>query len=416
MGGNRIGKYIFCVLIGLLLFCPLKSYGQKLEDYLLEAAQNNPELRALFNEYLAAYELAPQVSSIPDPKLFFGYFILPIETRNGSTQLRFILFQQFPWFGLLKMKKSVALFNAEAKYKDFKNTKNKVFFRVRENYYRLYEVEEKIRITKEILELHYFLEKLAERKYETGQVSLVDVLRVQLQIRDFKIQLKTFEDKRLPLQVSFNNLLFRNPKDSIHLPSPFFLSEIDQTALLDSIYNRNLGLKRVDFLTESALSQQKVARRSLWPTIGIGISFYSVKRIEGFRAVAAGREILLPFLELNLPIYGGKYKALKQEADYRLEVINQQEDSLRNFLANAYEFTVFDLKTARRNITWYKQQIEQGKQAVTLLLREYSASGKDFEEVLRMHLQVFGYELALIQEEVKNNIAVAKLIQLASLD
>ena len=40
---------------------------QSLDDYLKTAAENNPGLKAKFNEYLAALEKLPQAKSLPDP-------------------------------------------------------------------------------------------------------------------------------------------------------------------------------------------------------------------------------------------------------------------------------------------------------------------------------------------------------------
>ncbi len=80
-----------------------------LNGYLETAANNNPGLKARFNEYMAALEIAPQISGLPDPQFAFGYFIQPIETKAGPQQAKFSITQMFPWFGQLQSNEDAAL-------------------------------------------------------------------------------------------------------------------------------------------------------------------------------------------------------------------------------------------------------------------------------------------------------------------
>ncbi|MBA7555902.1 hypothetical protein ES705_48594 [subsurface metagenome] len=68
--------YIYILLLISPYFITEELNGQKLLDnYLITAAENNPGLKAKFNEYMAALEVAPQVSALPDPQFAFSYLI-----------------------------------------------------------------------------------------------------------------------------------------------------------------------------------------------------------------------------------------------------------------------------------------------------------------------------------------------------
>ena len=95
-------------LLFLVLSTFLVSAQEDLNNYLKTAAENNPGLKALFNEYMAALEVAPQVKALPDPQVAFGYFIQPVETRVGPQQFKISASQMFPWFGTLKAKENAA--------------------------------------------------------------------------------------------------------------------------------------------------------------------------------------------------------------------------------------------------------------------------------------------------------------------
>jgi hypothetical protein len=69
---------IFRILITISLIINFSqiSYTQNpIDEYLVIAAKSNPLLKAKFNQYLAAMEKVPQVGTLPDPQLTFGYFI-----------------------------------------------------------------------------------------------------------------------------------------------------------------------------------------------------------------------------------------------------------------------------------------------------------------------------------------------------
>src|SRR5665648_328374 len=103
----KMNKIITGILF--LLFSSLVSAQDDLGRYLQTAAENNPGLKARFNEYLAALEIAPQVKALPDPQLAFGYFIQPVETRVGPQQFKISATQMFPWFGSLKARENSAV-------------------------------------------------------------------------------------------------------------------------------------------------------------------------------------------------------------------------------------------------------------------------------------------------------------------
>ncbi len=133
----------------LLLLMHFAQAQTELGGYLKIAATNNPGLKALFSDYMAAMERVPQVGALPDPNFVFGYFIKPPETRVGPQKATFNLTQSFPWFGLLNAKEDVATEMAKAKYEEFENTKSNIFFEVKTAYYNYYFIEKAIQITKE---------------------------------------------------------------------------------------------------------------------------------------------------------------------------------------------------------------------------------------------------------------------------
>lgn len=195
------------ILIISLFISGFSKAQDELSSYLEIAAKNNPGLKARFSEYMAALEVVPQLGTLPDPQLAFGYFILPVETRNGPQRFRISLAQMFPWFGTLGAKENVAVSQAKAKYEIFEDFKSNLFFEVRATYFELYFIKKGIDITRENLRILESFRSLALIKIESGKASGVDQLRIEMELADMENELALLIDKWGVASIKFNTLL-----------------------------------------------------------------------------------------------------------------------------------------------------------------------------------------------------------------
>ncbi|MBL4623918.1 MAG: TolC family protein [Flavobacteriales bacterium] len=174
-------------------------------------AENNPGLKARFAEYNASLEKVLQVGTLPDPSVSFGYFISPVETRVGPQRAKISASQMFPWFGTLDAKEDVMIQQAKAKYEAFEEAKSKLFFEIKSVYYNIYFVKKGIHITQENIAILTTFQQLALIKIETGKSSIVDEMRVEMEINELQNQLAYLQDSQFALEVKFNALLMSYP-------------------------------------------------------------------------------------------------------------------------------------------------------------------------------------------------------------
>ena len=121
---------IGALIMFFLALWTTNSHAQKeeirigyLDKYLVLAAENNPQIRSRYKEYLAALEKVVQEGTLPDPQISFGYFIQPVETRVGAQQATASFSQMFPWFGTLDAQERVAAERAQARLQLFEDAK-----------------------------------------------------------------------------------------------------------------------------------------------------------------------------------------------------------------------------------------------------------------------------------------------------
>lgn len=404
-------KTVKIVFLSFILLLSAKSFGQDdLNNYLGIAAENNPGLKAKFSEYMAAMEKVPQVGTLPDPNVAFGYFIEPVETRVGPQKYRFNLAQAFPWFGLLDAKEDVATELANAKFEEFENTKSNLFFEVKTAYYNYYFIEKAIEITKENIEILEIFKRLSLVKIEAGTATVVDELRVELELNDLENQLALFLDTKYSFMVKFNDLLNRERNSDIAVPSVLWQDELPEEKLniLDEIYEANHELKSIDHRLEAFLNQEVVAKKEGLPKFNIGLSYTIVEKNPASTAIDNGSDaFLFPSVGVTIPLYRRKYKALINEAKYLQDVEKSKKEDKKNTLSTVFENTFKDFNDSDRRITLNLTQSGIAKKVLDLLITDYSTNAKDFEEVLRIERQLLKYELAYEKALTDKNAAVA---------
>lgn len=388
------------------------SAQTELNRYLEIAAQNNPGLRAKFNEYLAALEKAPQLGALPDPQLAFGYFISPVETRVGPQQIRFSATQMFPWFGTLEARENVAIQSAKAKYEVFLDSKSKLFHEVRSSYYNLYFNRRAIEITRENLVILGSFRELANVKVEAGKVSAVDGYRIEMEIADLENQLALLLDMQHLLEVMFMNLLNAENEPDIRLPEVLWNSDIELTKeqVQDSIRTRNHQLLSLSLQNQALEYRKELAEKAGKPDFSIGIDYIMVGR--GENNLAGTDAILFPKIGLTIPLYRNKYKAMVSEVMYLKEAKAAEEAEQLNFLETILERNWKDYLDADRRISLYLSQRDLASKAVKLLETEYASGNKNFEEILRMErkLLVYGLELERARSDKQASISFINYI------
>jgi len=398
----RIITGMFIMLISLVV-----SAQDDLNRYLEIAAENNPELKARFNEYMAALEVAPQVKALPDPQVAFGYFIQPVETRVGPQQFKLSASQMFPWFGTLRAKENVAVQTAKAKYELFEESKSKLFNTVKNNYFNLYFNHKAINITMENLDILHVFRRLAIIKVEAGLVSLVDEYRISIEINDLENQLALLKDQQFVLETAFNNLLNVGEKSPVKVPENLWMDDfpLNKQAALDSVAQMNHQLLGIDFQQEALQYKKEVAQLLGKPEFKLGLDYTIVGK--GENNMAGTDAFMFPSIGVTIPLYRNKYKAMVREVVYLESAKTNEKVDKTNMLETLFENNWKDYRDAVRRIGLYHVQLELARKSLNLLETEYATGNKNFEEILRMERKVLKYNLELEKAMADKQAAIS---------
>jgi len=384
-------------IIGMsfLLFSVMLSAQQELDAYLQMAAENNPGLKAKFSEYMAALEVAPQVSALPDPSVAFAYFINPVETRVGPQQFRVSATQMFPWFGTLQAQENVALQKAKSKYEVFLEARSSLFNQVRSTYFNVYLNQRAMDITRENLGLLNSFKKLAQVKAEAGKVSALDVYRIEMEMGDLENQLALLADKQIVLETMFNQLLNVDKAQEIRVPAVLWTDDLSlkKDQVLDSMASNNHQLLVLSMQEEALSYREELARKQGKPDFSIGLDYTVIGK--GENQLAGTDAFVFPRVGITIPLYRNKYRAMVNEAVYLQEAKVQERTNQQNLLETVLERTWKEYQDADRRIGLYHSQLELAEKSLALLETEYLTGHQNFEEILRMERKLLGYGLEL---------------------
>lgn len=400
-------RYSYIIGMFFLLMSSMLSAQQELKSYLQMAAENNPGLKAKFNEYMASLEVGPQVSTLPDPKVAFGYFISPVETRVGPQQFKISASQMFPWFGTLEAKENLAVQMAKAKYELFLEAKSKLFNEVRATYFNIYFNRRAIEITRENLTILNTFQNLANIKVEAGKVSAVDEYRIKMETGDLENQLALLIDKQSVLELMFYNLLNVEGDQKVLTPEILWAFDLSlsKEQVLDSIQANNHQLLVLSLQQEALSYRKELAGKQGKPDFTIGLDYTFIG--QGENNLAGTDAFVFPMIGISIPLYRNKYRAMVNEVVYLQEAKEYELTDKINILETILEKTWKDYLDADRRLRLYISQLELSNQSLNLLETEYATGNKDFEEILRMERKVLKYGLELEKARADKQAAIS---------
>ncbi|MGB3781089.1 MAG: TolC family protein [Tunicatimonas sp.] len=397
------------IIVIILTIVPLLTLAQEsrpVDRYLEIAGQNNPKLKSLFNQYLAALEEVPQAGALPDPQVSFAVFIQPVETRVGAQRANFMANQMFPWFGTLTAQKRVAADQAKAKLEQFEEAKLNLFRQVKVTYNDLYYLQKATQITKKNLELLASFKELARINFEGARAGFADVLRIQIEEEALQNKLQYLQEGRLPLITQFEQLLNEDLTEPLALPDSLWQEELSlaKDSIVQTILANNPQLEELRYEARAYESQAVVAKKMGLPSFTLGGSYTSIAKRTDMEMLNNGQDaILFPQVGIRLPLYRKKYRAMEKQALLQQEATQLAQESTQDQLLTELEQRYRNYRDAQRRVALNRRLADLAERTLSLLQTEFSTGEADFKEIIRLQQQLLDYQLQETQARIEQN-------------
>ncbi len=387
-----------------------------LDEYLDYAARNNPGVRAAFYEWKADLERVSSVSALPDPFLSYGYFIEDIETRVGPQRHRFGVKQNIPWFGTLGARGDEAFERAQAAYEKYQSAKLKLFYRVKQAYYEYYYLGRELTLTRENFELMKFWESIIRKRYETALERHPDLIKAQVELGLLEDRIRSLEQEINPTAARLRAAL--DLPDTVDLPLPDTVAIeadiIDRDLIMALVLDRNPDLQAIKYLIEKEKAAIRLAGKSSYPHFTVGVDYIEVGKPANPDLPGGGKDSWMVSVGINLPIWFGKNRSLKEEARARSRVAQDMLKQARNDLQAYADMVLFEYADNRRKIELYRDGlVPKAEQSLNASYAAYQSGESDFLSVLDAQRQLLDFYLILDRAYTDAALKKAELEMLA---
>lgn len=405
-----------CLRLGLfLLFCigvdPAAAAEKHaaaeavldLNTLVREATESNPEIRAARQRWEVARAVVPQVQTLPDPRLLFGYQRMPmVDPPEGPF---YGVGQEIPFPGKLRQRGAISEREAEQSEQEYEATRFRVIARLKQAYYDLHFIHKSIEIVLRNKEILMQFQKTAEARYSVGKAAQQDVFRAQVEVSRVLDRLAVLEQQKESLHAEINRLLNWPPAGPLGTPE-----EIHMTPVTRSLADLS---RMAEKASPVLLAAGKRVKRGEEATALARLEFYpdfelSARGTRNERINDNGYEVMLG---IRIPLYfqtkqrEGVRQALSEVAGAR-ETLSATSQELLFLVKDAY----VRAERADRLVKILKDAIiPQATLALQSAQSSYGVGKVDFLTLLNSLLTLQENELELHGEMVEHEKALARL-------
>ncbi|SFS36257.1 Outer membrane protein TolC [Zhouia amylolytica] len=380
-------------LVGVLILVNTAAMGQDLEAYVNIALKNSPKLQAKQLTYESSLEAVSEVGSIPNTTIGGGYFVQEAETRVGPQRAKLSASQMFPWFGTLKAKKQASGALAESDRFELGSTTRDITLKVKQAYYKLYEKKASIEIIEENLNILKTYEELALNELENNRTTMVDVLKIRIQINELKNQKEVVNEELVSDIKGFNLLLNRSILEEVKI--------VDTLKVTQEVFSKenlidNPKLLKIEAMKEATAQSELAATKENAPSIGVGLDYVFVDERDMVMP-DNGKDIVMPMVNLSIPLFSKKFTSKRKQLQLQQEALANTKIDAENELETLFEDNLAALNNAKRTISTQTENVHQAKQAEQVILTTYQTGTIDFEQVLEVQQLILKYQLSTLQ-------------------
>lgn len=389
--------FVFFIL-GLSQAQTYSSYPE-LDNYIKLALDSNPGLQDARLKYDISIEQMKQSGVLPDPTISAGVFAVPVETRVGPQKVRFSVNQMFPWFGTLRSQSLKAEFEANTSYYTYLEEANALIRTLKQTWYSVSSFDQKINMIHRQLDILDKLEKYMIVRFENNQAILSDILDLQMEKELLKNKLHDLETEKSVFEVKLSHILHMEKSIEITTVDSFIITDIDHEAFMDSAIQSNYKLQSLQWEQSAAEEALHLSKLNAKPSFGLGFDYVVVGERNDVNISDNGKDIMMPMLSVQLPVFRKKYKASIEEKRIKMKQLQKRREQLRNTLTDQWTRALGDYSEADGDLTVAESLLQKAKKSLEIITTAYESGNKTYEDVLRLQKKIFEYQVLKLQAQ-----------------
>ena len=293
-----------------------------IEEVWAAALEDNPDLDALYAEWQSAIDRANAAGArLPQPRLSYTGYILPVETRQGPQRHVLSISQAFPWPGTLSDAEAPALAEARSTAAAFDEEVLRMRLAIEEEFVRIARLDEQRAI---LLERQGVIGDVMDHQESIlaySDADYVDLIRLGLTVELINDRLADLQGEREIALTELRGLARSAEGFDVDLQSiTFDVSDADTlpdaNTLADAAAERHPMFERLRARSEVAVAQAEVSRNGALPMPSIMLGWGIVGTYDQPlpNTGNGGNDVLMIGLSIPLPIFRAQYDAAMDAA------------------------------------------------------------------------------------------------------
>ncbi len=374
------------VLVSLLLLTvfllyaevpPAGSSSLTLDQAVSLAVRDNAQLRSLRAKTRAMAERPSQAGALPNP--MFSYSGMDMKDRGSwpdTAEKRFMVQQEFPWFGKLSLREEIAGKDADTMQRELDAMTLEVVSEVKENYSDLYAMRQVIQITREEESVLRRILEITETLYAAGDRSQTDAIMAQSELTMLKQKLLEIQSQENMLESKLNFLLSRRMDSTLELAEkpPEAVLPTHVKSLFDVAEKTRPEILGAQLQVERYALEKQLMQKEYLPDYKLGLEYRSLK---------ASEDMLMFTVSMEIPLWAPKYRAgVREAAEMQLYSQAAKEAAVQQSSFDVQDAS-FKLQTALRTLQLYRTELIPQAEARFLANETgYRAGKTDFMDLL----------------------------------
>ncbi len=382
-----------------------------LDDAVNLAVRDNPEVKNVRAKWEAMQERPTQASALPNP--MFAYS--GMDTANGghwpnTDEKRFMVEQEFPWFGKRGLREEIARKDAEGMQYEVEAMTRDVVMMVKESYFDLYAVQRAMEVTRSDGDVLERMAKIAETMYTTGDRSQQDVLKARAEITMLKQRLLELDAQGTSLKAKLNALMNRRADApvgrAVTPPEAGFSGDVEPLFALAATNRPEVRSAQTQI--ERYQLEKRLMAKEVMPDYKLGLEY---------RDFARDDDMVMFTVSIDLPLWRSKYRAGVREAQRMVAASHAAREAAERQSALDVQDASFKLLTARRTLDLYRTElIPQAEARFNASDADYRTSKVDFMDLLESQRFLLSVRVMAVMAEGNLGMQSARLERAVGVD
>jgi cobalt-zinc-cadmium efflux system outer membrane protein len=397
---------------------PAEPEIRDLDPLIQTALENNPRIKAAYEDWKAAEERISQSMSFPDPMASYAHFGESVETRVGPQRNKYGASQKIPFPVKLGLKGRVESAHADMARERYEAAKRDIVKEVKFIYYDLFWVDKAIAVTEQEKGILTTLSRSAQKKFETNLAPQQDVIKADAEISRLIDMIFLFRQNRKSLEARLNSVLNEPGAPPIGMTAEVKPAEFAYT--LEELHAFS-GESRQELLAakldvERARFERSLAQFDYVPDFTLGFDYiqvgdgYTMARDDGKDAWTVG-------VTVNVPIWFDRLGSQLREKRAALESSRNNYQDMENTVYCEVEDVYFKVLTYRDIISLYETAlVPQTEQAFEASRTGYETGRVDFLNWLDAERVLLQTRLAYYKSIVDYQKSIAYLERVVGRD